>query len=71
MFIDTTLPSDNTLHFRKKIVKRKQKLIMIIDDKIKDKKLQYEQKYQHYLSVKLINMNILQSTECYRLIKVE
>ena len=44
---------------------------MIIDDKIKDKKLQYEQKYQHYLLVKLINMNILQSTECYHLIKVK
>ena len=38
---------------------------MAIDDKIRDEKLQYDinrnklQKYQHYLQVKLTNMNIL------------
>ena len=38
---------------------------MTIDDEIKNKKLQYginreAEKYQHYVQVKLINMNILQ-----------
>ena len=49
---------------------------MTTDDKIKDEKLQYDinreaAKYQHYLQVKLINMNILQAKKYYHLIKVE
>ena len=49
---------------------------MTIDDKIKDEKLQYDinreaEKYQHYLQVKLINMNILQVKKYYCLIRVE
>ena len=46
---------------------------MTNDDKIKDKKLQYEkqQEYQHYHKVKLINMNILKVKKCYDLIKLE
>ena len=38
--IDTTLASDNPLQFRKNLLKRKQKLIVIIDDKIRDEELQ-------------------------------
>ena len=49
---------------------------MTIDDKIKDEKLQYgltekQQKYQCYLHVKLINVNILQVKKYCHLIKVE
>ena len=42
LLIDTTLASDNPFHFRKDLLKRIQKLIMIIDDKINDEKLQYD-----------------------------
>ena len=41
LVIDTTPASDNPLYFRKNLVERIYKLIMIIDDKIKDQKLQY------------------------------
>ena len=49
---------------------------MTIDDKIRDEKLQYDiteeqQKIQHYLQVKLINMHILRVKKYYHLIKVE
>ena len=49
---------------------------MIIADKIRDEKLQYdinreEKKYQLYHKVKLININILQAKKYYLLIKVE
>ena len=50
---------------------------MTIYDKIRDEKLQYDiltekqQKYQHYLLKKLINMNILQVNRYYLLIKEE
>ena len=40
LVIDTTFATDNPLRFRKNLVERIQKLIMTIDDKIKDKKLQ-------------------------------
>ena len=40
LFINTTLPSDNPLE--KDLVKRIQKLIVIIDDKIRDEQLQYD-----------------------------
>ena len=49
---------------------------MIIDDKAKDEKLQYDinreaAKIQHYHPEKLINMNILQVKKYYHMIKVE
>ena len=37
---DTTLASDNPLRFRKNLVERIQKLIITIDDKIRDENLQ-------------------------------
>ena len=42
LVIDTTLPSDNSLRFRKNLLATIQKLIMTIDDKIKNEKLQYD-----------------------------
>ena len=45
LIIDVTLASDNTLRFRKNLIERIQKLIMtIIDDKIRNEKLQYNSK---------------------------
>ena len=41
MVIDITLASDNSSCFRKDLLERIEKLIMIVDDKIKDEKLQY------------------------------
>ena len=41
LVIDTTA-SDNSLRFRKNLVERIKKLIMTIDDKIEDEKLQYD-----------------------------
>ena len=74
LVIDTTLAWDNPLLFRKNLLARIQKLIMAIDDKIRDEKYNMEltekqQKYHH--QVKLINMNILQVKRCYLLIRVE
>ena len=74
LVIDTTLAWDNPLLFRKNLLARIQKLIMAVDDKIRDEKYNMEltekqQKY-HY-QVKLINMNILQVKRCYLLIRVE
>ena len=40
--IDTTLTSDNPLCFRKNLVERILKLIMTIDDKIRNEKLQHD-----------------------------
>ena len=42
LVIDTTLASDNHLHFRKNLSERIEKLIMTTDDKIRDEKLQYD-----------------------------
>ena len=42
MIIDTTLASDNSSRFRTNPLERIQQLIMAIDDKIKDEKLQYD-----------------------------
>ena len=74
LVIDTTLAWDNPLLFRKNLLARIQKLIMAVDDKIRDEKYNMEltekqQKYHH--QVKLINMNILQVKRCYLLIRVE
>ena len=40
MLIDTNLASDNSSHFRKNPLERIQNLVMRIDDKIKDEKIQ-------------------------------
>ena len=42
LVIAATLPSDNSSRFRKNLLERIQKLIMTIDDRIKDEKLQYD-----------------------------
>ena len=53
LVIDTTLASDNPLRFRKNLSEIIQKIIMTIDDKITDEKLQYyisiiiRQKYRY------------------------
>ena len=39
---DATLASDNPLRFRKNLLERIKQLIMTIDDKIRDEKLQYD-----------------------------
>ena len=39
---DTTLASDNPLRFKKDLLGRIQNLILVIDDKIRDEKLQYD-----------------------------
>ena len=40
--VDYTLASDNILYFRANLLERIQKLIIAIDDKIRDEKLQYD-----------------------------
>ena len=42
LVIDTTPLSDNPLQFRKNLVERIQKLIMTIDDKIREEKRQHD-----------------------------
>ena len=42
LFIDATLASDNLSRFRKNLLERIQKLIITINDKIRDKKLPYD-----------------------------
>ena len=42
LVVDATRTSDNSLCFRKNLLKRMQKLIMTIDDKVRDEKLQYD-----------------------------
>ena len=42
LVIDTTPASDNPLRLRKNLLERIEKLIMKIDDKIKDEKLKYD-----------------------------
>ena len=41
LVVDATLPSDNPLHFRNNLVERIEKLILTVDDQVRDKKLQY------------------------------
>ena len=70
---DTTLTSDNSSHLRKNLLERI-KVDNAIDDKIIDEKYnmtlkEKQQKYHHYLQVKLINMNILQMKKQYHLIQ--
>ena len=71
--IDATLASDNLLHFRKNLLERIYKLIMTIDDKMKNYSMtltEKQQKYYYHLE-KLINMNILPVKKYYLLIKGE
>ena len=42
LFIDTTVASDNPLRFRHVLLEIIQNIIMPIDDKIRDEKLQYD-----------------------------
>ena len=42
LVIDTTLESDNTLHFRQNLLEKLLKLTMILNDKIREEKLQYD-----------------------------
>ena len=42
LVIDTTLASDNPLRFRKNLLQRIWKLIMTIDDAVRDEKLQHD-----------------------------
>ena len=42
LLIDATLASDNSLCLRKNLLERMSKLIMVIDDQIRDEKLQYD-----------------------------
>ena len=42
LLTDTNLASDNPLRFRKNLLESIQKLIMTIDDKIENEKLQYD-----------------------------
>ena len=41
LVIDAIIVSDNPLRFRKNLLERIQKLVMTIDEKIRDEKLQY------------------------------
>ena len=71
---DTTLPSDNSLGFRKNPLKKIYNKIMTIDDQIRDEKLQYDIKRKAALilalsSTKLISMNILQVNKYSHIIK--
>ena len=42
LVIDATLASDNRSRFRENLLERIQKIIMTIDDKITDEKLQFD-----------------------------
>ena len=72
LVIDTTLASDNPSNFRRNILERIYKFIITIDNKMKNCNImltEKQEKYQHYLLEKLINMNILLVKKHYLLIK--
>ena len=76
LVIDATLASNNPSSFKKDLSERMLKLIMAIDDKIRDEKLQYDinreaAKKSALSSGKLINMNLLLVKKYYLLIKEE
>ena len=62
--------------FKTQSFRRNKKVIMTIDEKVKDEKLQILilieklQKYQHYQQTKLLNLNILLVKNYYLLVKV-
>ena len=57
---DSTLASDNHLHFRQNISERIWKLIMTIDDKIRDEKIQYDINTQNIKISTLQSKNIFE-----------
>ena len=69
LVIDTTLMSDNPLRFRENLLEGIKIIIMTIDDKIRDEKLQYDVDREAVkilaLSSRKINMNILQMKKYY------
>ena len=69
LVIDTTLVSDNPLSFRENLLEGIKIIIMTIDDKIRDEKLQYDVDREAVkilaLSSRKINMNILQMKKYY------
>ena len=69
LVIDTTLLSDNPLSFRENLLEGIKIIIMTIDDKIRDEKLQYDVDREAVkilaLSSRKINMNILQMKKYY------
>ena len=73
---DTTLQSDNHLHFSKNLLKLIYKKTMTIDGQIKVEKIQYNinreaAKYPPYYQEKLINTNTLKVKKYYILIKTK
>ena len=74
--IDASLASDNPLRIRKDILQIIKKIIMTIDDKIRDEKLQYDinrkaAKISALSTAKLTNMIVLQVKKYRFLIKEE
>ena len=64
LVIDAILGSDIALHFRRNPLERILKLIIVIEDKIRNERLQHDidrqqQKYQDHHQVKIVNLNIL------------
>ena len=58
LVIDTNLPSDNSVRFRKNVLGTKQKLIMTIDDEIKDEILLYDIKKEAAKILALLSAKI-------------
>ena len=76
LVIDATFTSDNALGFRKRLSERILKLIMTVDDTIREEKLQYDinreaAKIPALSSGKIYNMNFLQVKKYYLVIKEE
>ena len=76
MVINTTLASNNPSRFRKNVLQRILKLVITIDDKIRDEKLQYDVKREAVeisalSSEKIDKYEYLTVEENYLLIKKE
>ena len=76
MVINTTLASNNSSRFRKNVLQRILKLVITIDDKIRDEKLQYDIKREAVeisalSSGKIDKYEYLTGEENYLLIKKE
>ena len=76
MVINTTLASNNPSRFRKNVLQRILKLVITIDDKIRDEKLQYDIKREAVeisalSSGKIDKYEYLTGEENYLLIKKE
>ena len=74
LFNDTNLASDNTLRFRYSLLEKVLKVIMAIDEKIRDEKLQYNINTEAAKIAlppgKIDNLSILQVKKFNLLIKV-